>query len=408
MKRVFLFAAILIASSANAAPLEYIGQQIVPSGTLFAGTTVGGLSSIDYDAATGSYFAVSDDRSAINPARFYTLSLDLSKFVRSATPGMQGVSFSAVTTLRQADGTPFPSNQVDPEGLRFDAARNTVFWSNEGARSGAIFQNPTVREASLSGDHIRDFTVSAKFLPSGSAAGLVPGDRGIYNNLAFESLAISHDGRTLWTATENALAQDGRPASVAAGSRARMVGFDIASGSALAEYIYDVSPVVQAPGKPTGFATNGLTDFVAIGDRQFITIERSFAEGAVTPGTPVTGNTIRLFYADARHATDVSAFDSIAGHSITPVSKSLLLDLSTLTNADGSALALDNIEGITLGPIREGKQTLVLVSDNNFSGGQFTQFVALVITTPMPEASGSAMLLLGLATLSGVARWRKQ
>jgi hypothetical protein len=41
---------------------------------------------------------------------------------------------------------------------------------------------------------------------------------------------------------------------------------------------------------------------------------------------------------------------------------------------------LDNIEGITFGPrLRTGERTLILVSDNNFSAIQFTQFLAFAI-----------------------------
>ena len=48
------------------------------------------------------------------------------------------------------------------------------------------------------------------------------------------------------------------------------------------------------------------------------------------------------------------------------VTQTQLLDLSDLRNDDNSALALDNIEGITFGPLVGDKATLVLVSDNNF------------------------------------------
>jgi hypothetical protein len=62
-----------------------------------------------------------------------------------------------------------------------------------------------------------------------------------------------------------------------------------------------------------------------------------------------------------------------------PVKRTLLLDLSSLRNDDGSVLALDNVEGITLGPLVDGKRTLILASDNNFNPAQFTQFIALQI-----------------------------
>jgi len=386
--------------------LSYLGQQIVPTGTIFNGTTVGGLSSLDYNAATGGYLAISDDRSGLNPARFYGLNLDIAQFQRSATPGSAGVSFNTVTTIQQPSGGAFATNTVDPESLRYDAARNTIYWSNEGQRSGAGFQNPTVREMNTDGSYVRDFAVPARYNPVGSSSGLNAGDKGIYNNLAFENLAISQDGKTLYTATENGLAQDSLPSAVANGSQSRILSFDIASGQSQAEYIYDVAPVVIAANPSNQFATNGLTDFISIGDRQFITIERSFAVGAQTPGTPVTGNSIRLFYADARNATDVSSFESIAGHNVQSVAKTLLLDLSDLKNDDGSSLALDNIEGITFGPQINGKSTIVLVSDNNFSGTQFTQFVALQVTA-VPEPESYAMMLAGLSLMGVVARRRQ-
>ena len=85
---------------------------------------------------------------------------------------------------------------------------------------------------SLGGKHLRDFAVPDRYKPAGSNSGLVAGDRGIYNNLAFESLSMSPDGRTLWTATENGLAQDSLPSGVNNGSRSRLLSFDIASGAA--------------------------------------------------------------------------------------------------------------------------------------------------------------------------------
>lgn len=384
--------------------LSYLGQQIVATGTTFEGTTVGGLSGIDFDAGTGTYHAISDDRSGLNAARFYNLSLDLGKFARSATPGAKGVTFNSVTTLQTPTGTAFATNTVDPEGIRYNAASKTLVWSNEGQRTAAGLQSPTVREMALDGSHLRDFGVPTAYQPSGSAAGTATGDRGIRNNLAFESLTFSTDGRTLYAATENALAQDGPAAAVGQASRSRILSFDVATGQAGAEYAYDVSPVAIAPNPESAFATNGLTDLLAIGDRQFIGIERSFATGAQTPGTPVTGNTIRLYFIDARQATDISGREAIAGDdSIVAASKELLLDLSELRNDDGSALALDNIEGLTLGPVVDGKQTLVLVSDNNFSGTQFTQFVALQISA-VPEPKTWAMMLGGLCAILGLGR----
>lgn len=405
-----LFATLALAFAASGAhaadfTLNYLGQQIVPTGTQYAGTTVGGLSSLDYDAANQRYFAISDDRSQFNPARFYTLTLDLNQFARSATPGMAGVTFTGTTTIQQPGGGAFALNTVDPEGMRYSPTSGKLYWSNEGQRSSAGFQNPTVREMNLDGSHARDFAVPAHYNPAGSAGGNTAGDMGIRNNLAFESMTFSTDGKTLYTATENGLAQDSLSATAANGSRSRILSFDIATGAAGAEYAYDVEPVAIAPNPATAFATNGLTDLLAIGDREFIAIERSFAVGAVTPGTPVTGNTIRLYHVDARLATDISGVIDLTGQNVIPAAKTLLLDLSTLKHDDGTTLAVDNIEGLALGPMVNGKQTLILVSDNNFGANQFTQFVALEVS-PVPEPGTWAMLLAGLGLVGFAARRR--
>ncbi len=372
----------LLGLSASAQTLTYLGQQIVPSGTPFQELPIGGLSSLDYNPATGHYLAICDDRSDLAPARFYELALDLSKFRRSAKPGHEGVRFIASTPIQDLDGQPFGRNQVDPESLRLDARRQLIYWSNEGQRKNGGMQKPTVRRMHLDGSPDGEIPVPAYYAPSGSASGLAAGDMGVYNNLAFESIALSPDGRTLWTITENALAQDDLPTAVGRTSHARLLSFDLETGKAGAEYVYEVGPVAFPPTKDGDFATNGVADMLALSNHEFIAIERSYAVGAATPGVAQhtgkpTSNTIRLYVIDTTGATDVAGWPSIKGHEWVPAKRRLLLDLSTLKNDDGSALAVDNIEGITFGPTLNGKRTLVLVSDNNFNPQQFTQFVVL-------------------------------
>lgn len=379
----------LSALPALAQTLTYLGQQIVPTSPDFRGLPVGGLSSIDYVPATGRYLAISDDRSDRGPARFYELALDLSKFRRSATPGEAGVTWVNMTPILDLDGRAFGRNMVDPESLRLDARRNLIYWSNEGQRTSASFQNPTVRRMTLDGKPAGEFPVPSYYNPSGSAAGIAAGDMGVYNNLAFESIALTPDGKTVWTMSENGLAQDSLPTAVGRGSRARMLSFDLDSGKAGAEYVYEVGPVPFPPARQGDFATNGVPDMLALSSHEFIVIERAYAVGAVTPGIAAltkqpTSNTIKLFLIDTQGATDVSGWTTIKGRDVVPVKRTMLLDLSSLKNDDGSVLALDNIEGITFGPLVDGKRTLILVSDNNFNPAQFTQFIALTVDGPLP------------------------
>ena len=51
--------------------LVFLSEKDVPFNQQFRGTTIGGLSGIDYNAAENAYYLISDDRSAINHARFY-------------------------------------------------------------------------------------------------------------------------------------------------------------------------------------------------------------------------------------------------------------------------------------------------------------------------------------------------
>ncbi len=58
------------------------------------------------------------------------------------------------------------------------------------------------------------------------------------------------------------------------------------------------------------------------------------------------------------------------------MTKNLLADLSAMPQVRN----LDNVEGITLGPkLSDGRQSVVLVTDDNFSPTQMTQFYAFAL-----------------------------
>ena len=81
-------------------------------------------------------------------------------------------------------------------------------------------------------------------------------------------------------------------------------------------------------------------------------------------------------------ATDVSTLESLKGHpEIVPLKKTLVLDLS---QAQGLSRELEprleNFEGMTFGPrLPDGRASLVLVSDDNFSTVQRTWFLLFAI-----------------------------
>ncbi|UXE64571.1 MAG: esterase-like activity of phytase family protein [Woronichinia naegeliana WA131] len=79
---------------------------------------------------------------------------------------------------------------------------------------------------------------------------------------------------------------------------------------------------------------------------------------------------------------------------IIPAKKTLLLDLTSL------GIPIDNVEGITFGStLPNGERSLILVSDNNFSSTQFTQFLAFGVQSVPEPTTTVGLLVLGIAGL---------
>ena len=350
--RLAVLAAVLIAAAPAASmELQFLGEATMAPGLEHAGTVVGGLSALDYEPGTGGYVAISDDRSDHGPARFYRLLIGV------GPQGVAGMAPVGVTLLRQPDGSSFPPKGIDPEGLRRTAA-GTYLYSSEGDANTLIA--PFVREMRADGSHVRDFEIAAKYLPVADKS------RGVRFNLAFESLTIAPGGRLVFAATENALVQDGPAASLTEESPARIIRFDAATGKPTGEFVYVTGKVAAAPTPAGALATNGLTELLALSDTRFIAIERSFSAGA--------GHVVKLYEVDIGRATNVIGLDSLKGAKWRPAAKTLLLDLGTL------GIALHNLEGLTFGPtLPDGRRTLLVIADNNFTPGEVTQLLAFAV-----------------------------
>ncbi len=346
-----LFCSIVLPVQAQT--LRYFGQQVVPHAHDHAGTTVGGLSGLDYDAATNRFVAISDDRSERQAARFYTLELDLDKFNTREQPGFDGVRFVGVTRLKTTGGAVHAEGTVDPEAIRF-AGDGGYWWASEGNVKRGIA--PAVEKVGADGTALRRLRLPDHVLPVAA--------RGVRHNLAFESLALA-EGK-LFVGTENALAQDGPEADVGQTSPARILVFDAASGQRLAEHAYEVDAVPVAPPLPGLYRTHGLVELLG-GEGILLALERSYVMGV--------GNGARIYRLVPAGASDVADRPALASGDYMPIAKTLLLDLASL------GIVPDNLEGMSWGPrLPNGNRTLILVSDNNFSMRQTTQFLAFEIS----------------------------
>ncbi|BBD61581.1 hypothetical protein NIES2109_44140 [Nostoc sp. HK-01] len=340
--------------------IDFIGEATLSKGLSFQKTEVGGLSGITYDAKNDLYYAISDDRGQKAPARFYTLKINLSKGLLENGDVMP----VGVTMLLNQNGQNFPPTTTDTEGIAL-TDKDTVFISSEGDVEKLI--NPFIQEFSLSsGKTITTLPIPKKFLPDKR------GKTGIRNNLAFESLAITPNNQYLITANENALIQDGSVAKPNVGTPCRILQYNLLTQQPEREFLYQTEPVAPLL-DITGRFTSGLPDLLALDNQgHLLSIERSFTG---------LGFAIFLFQISLADADDIHNISSLLTNSqnIRPVTKKLLLDLRTLD------VALDNIEGLTLGPwLPNGRRSLILVSDNNFNSLQRTQFLAFQLKIEPP------------------------
>ena len=373
-----LLAAGLTAGVAAASPsrVRLLGEQIVPLNLPFQGTTVGGLSSIDRDPRTGQYVLISDDRSAVDPARFYTAEIDVD------TAGIHSVNFTGTHPFLRPDGKTYPpikewmatpctasrevcdrDGTVDPEELRVDPWTGNITWSQEGERiltPPATLLDPSIRQVRPDGSYVKQFPLPAN-------ERMTTDDVGPRQNQTLEGITYAAAGTLLVSELEDPLLQDGPNPTATAGALTRIT-VQSRFGPVLAQYAYPIDPLFAA--SPNANDTNGVSSMVAydpIDPTRYLMVERAFVTGV--------GNKVRVYEIDTRGATDIKDVAAIAGKKIKPVSKKLLVDLDTL-----GLPKVDNIEGITWGPaLPDGERTLLLVSDNNFSAAQITQVIALAV-----------------------------
>ena len=365
--------------------LTFIGQSSFDSTTRFEETTVGGLSGITYDAANNIYYAISDSRNNGNGSvRFYSLTVDLSG-LSAGTP--EAVNFTDVTFLTNPIGTPFAANVSDTEGIAVTNGGN-VFISSEGVFGSPIAQPFVSRFDISTGVQNQTLAVPEKFIASTDTT------FGIRDNRGFEGLTITPDQQFLFTATENALEQDGTPSTLNAGSACRILSYNLTTNSAGAEYLYN-----------TDNAT-GISEILAIDENTLLVMERSVVN--VLPS-------LKLYQVSLEGATDISAFDDIGNApAITPVQKTLV---ANLLSPEFSSLGFtpDNFEGMTFGPtLPDGTRSLILMSDNSFGQfegfGSLTRFAAFEwdtntllssVTTTLPAGEAN-LTLTGSNNINGI------
>ncbi len=327
--------------------LRLIGETRLPHRLPYQGTTVGGLSGIDFDATSGTYYLLSDDGGSISPPRFYTARIAL------APDQLGDVELTGVTFL-QGLGAP------DPEAIRWHAPSQSLLWTSEG--NPARFIATALHQTRVDGTLQRTYPMPAMF-----DFGLATGAR---INKTLEGLAIAPGSRSVWVAMEAALRQDGEePTVVSTGGPCRFTQIDLASGNAIRQIAYQPDAIPQAPLPPGANADNGVVEILMLDAHRMLVLERAYMAG-LDDGRR---NSMRLYIIDTRLATNTLSLEVLKPGSHTPAAKTLV---SSFINYP-ALTRLDNTEGMCWGPnLPNGNRTVLFVSDDNFNPRQITQFLA--------------------------------
>jgi hypothetical protein len=350
--------------------LEFIDDYTLPQ-TVFQDAPVGGLSGLTYDREKGVIYGISDDRSGFAPARFYTLKPKVDVAKATGQLEIKTVEIKAITTLKQENGEPYPRNKIDPEGIAI-SPRGTVFISSEGAAKAGVA--PFLNEYDLAtGQWIKSLPIPDAYLPSAKPDGT---QSGVQDNKGFEGLTINADATAdlsrLFVGIENPLEQDLPLESTNSSDeppvnpKLRIIHYAVAPSRSdlIGEYVYESDP------GPSGTIENGLADILSIDNAgHFLSLERSLG---------LTGFNAKIYQFTFAGARDVQLADSIRSlpNEVSSIRKKLVLDLSSL------GITIDNVEGITLGSkLPDGSQSLWIVSDDNFSKDQVTQFLLFRLKT---------------------------
>ena len=266
---------------------------------------------------------------------------------KSAGSGLNGLAPSPTSSLGLA---------FDPEGIVVNPRTGTLLVSDE--------YGPAVREFSRSGELIRTFTTPANLVPRNAASGTrnfandTGNTAGKRSNRGMEGLAISPDGQYVYGMLQSALLDEGG----SSGSVSRIVKYDLASGTAVAQYAYQMRRANQG---------QGTSALVAINDHEFYVIERN--NRGVGVGAELATADKEVYRIDLVGATDVSSIDlDAAGAAYTKVGKSLqVLDLDANTLAALGNKSPEKWEGLAIGPqLTNGSHLLLAGTDNDYSASQ--------------------------------------
>jgi hypothetical protein len=342
-------------------------------------------SSIAYSGHGNTYYMTNDRGYSTglvdDLSRYQTFDIQVNPATTTVTPTLTATHFLTKETGEHFTGLgtaftgpdPTANLRLDPEGTRV-APDGTLYICDE--------LGPNIYHFNTSGQRIGVVTVPDKFkiasLNADATTETSSNTVGRVTNRGLEGLAISPDGTTLFAAEQSPLIQDGG----LNGANNRILKIDLATGTTH-EYLYQMTSKV-----------GNVSELLAINDHEFLVDERDKNGGTAAALK-------KVFKVDLAGATDISNIGTTAINGlpltglpagVTPVSKSLFLDLLDPQFGLAGVSFPEKIEGMAWGPdLPDGRHLLLISSDNDMVTANPSMFYAFAVdqaTLPtfVPEA----------------------
>ncbi|MEJ6007635.1 esterase-like activity of phytase family protein [Paucibacter sp. AS339] len=365
----FISAAVLMACaslSAQAAPSFVNGLALdgaaldLSGGSSVNNGRLGYFSDIYYDTNRNEWWGLSDRGPGGGTLSYDTRVQRFTLDVDQNTGAISNFKIAETVIFKSGNQTlnglaPNPTSNLglahDPEGVVINPKNGNFLISDE--------YGPSVREFNRNGELLRTFITPANLIPRNSGTGVANfandtgNNAGKRLNRGFEGLAISPDGKYAFAMLQSAMLDEG----AGSGSVNRIVKFDVETGTAVAQYAYQMQRSGQG---------QGISALVAINDHEFYVLERN--NRGVGVGADFATADKEVYRIDLAGASDVSSINLSTGN-YTKVSKSgQIMDLDANTLAALGGKSPEKWEGLAIGPkLANGKYLILAGTDNDYS-----------------------------------------
>ncbi len=432
--RLVSLAALALAAAPAQAAITFTGSyEVAGSSTdlsgispAFGGNRLSFGSDLHYDQATDLFYGITD-RGPGGGLISFAPRVNVFKLVTDSTTnaisGFQlqntivfkqnGLSFDGLNPGLLNGNPAVLGRSFDPEGF-VRLPNGNMLVSDE--------YGPSVFEFDSTGNFVRSFAAPDNLLPKKTngdtdyVAGRGTIVTGRQDNRGFEGLTVSPDGTKAYAILQDPLVNEGAQNDGRRSQNLRIVEYDIATGTATKQFIYQLESIADINGRIAGTANDfnataqgrniGVSSITALADGSFLIIERDNRGLGVddpTGANPI--GTKRVYRIRLDGATDVSNV-SLAGTNtlpanVQPVSKTLYLDVQAALQAAGMN-SLEKLEGLSFGRVlADGSLSMFLVTDNDFSVTQSGSGVQFDVCTSGPGGA-SVQVALGSACPTGM------